>query len=32
MIVVQAARLDAVVVTRDPIFKQYGSRVIAADR
>jgi PIN domain nuclease of toxin-antitoxin system len=32
MLVVQAARLDAAVVTRDPVFGQYGTRVIAADR
>lgn len=32
MLVVQAARLDAHVVTHDPAFGAYGARVIPADR
>lgn len=28
MLVAQAARLDAVVVTRDPIFARYGTRTV----
>ena len=30
MLVVQALRLDAAVVTRDPVFAHYGTRTIAA--
>jgi PIN domain nuclease of toxin-antitoxin system len=30
MLVVQAARLDAAVVTRDTVFERYGTRVIRA--
>ncbi|MCJ7711340.1 MAG: type II toxin-antitoxin system VapC family toxin, partial [Chloroflexi bacterium] len=30
MLVVQALRLDAAVVTRDPVFAHYGTRTVAA--
>lgn len=30
MLVVQAARLDATVVTRDPVFERYGTRTVPA--
>jgi PIN domain nuclease of toxin-antitoxin system len=30
MLVAQAARLDAAVVTRDPVFERYGTRTIPA--